>query len=82
MQWRQRLFDNVPVYNIKNKPVLRYKFGSVYMHMKSVCSQFYVQGNTDNVVRKFISLCFPTAFTAIIFYPVTPVLKTGFNGTS
>ena len=31
IQQRQSLFDNVPGYNIKNKPMLCYKFGSVYL---------------------------------------------------
>ena len=30
IQWRKSLFDTVLVYNNKNKPLLRYKFGSVY----------------------------------------------------
>ena len=32
IQWRKNLFDTVLVYNNKNKPMLRYKFGSVYLH--------------------------------------------------
>ena len=31
IQWRKSLFDTVLVYNNKNKPMLRYKFGSVYV---------------------------------------------------
>ena len=30
IQWKKSLFDTVLVYNNKNKPMLRYKFGSVY----------------------------------------------------
>ena len=30
IQWRKSLFDTILVYNNKNKPMLRYKFGSVY----------------------------------------------------
>ena len=30
IQWRKSLFDTFLVYNNKNKPMLRYKFGSVY----------------------------------------------------
>ena len=33
IQWRKSLFDTVLVYNNKNKPMLRYKFGSVYIKM-------------------------------------------------
>ena len=31
IQWRKSLFDTVIVYNNKNKPMLRYNFGSVYI---------------------------------------------------
>ena len=31
IQWKKSLFDTILVYNIKNKPMLRYKFGSVYI---------------------------------------------------
>ena len=31
IQWRKSLFDTVLGYNNKNKPLLRYKFGSVYV---------------------------------------------------
>ena len=34
IQWRKSLFDTVLVYNNKNKPMLRYKFGSVYDRIK------------------------------------------------
>ena len=30
IQWRKSLFDTVRAHNNKNKPMLRYKFGSVY----------------------------------------------------
>ena len=39
IQWRKRLFDTVLVYNNKNKPKLRYKFGSVYNDQELVQSQ-------------------------------------------
>ena len=47
IQWRKSLFDTVLVYNNKNKPMLRYKFGSVYMHLYVniylyVCMRIYV----------------------------------------
>ena len=31
IQWRKSLFDTVLVYNNKNKPMLHYNFGSVYI---------------------------------------------------
>ena len=31
IQWKKSLFDTVIVYNNKNKPMLRYNFGSVYV---------------------------------------------------
>ena len=33
IQWRKSLFDTILVYNNKNKPMLRYKFGSVYFYL-------------------------------------------------
>ena len=31
IQWRKSLFDTVLAFSNKNKPMLRYKFGSVYL---------------------------------------------------
>ena len=36
IQWRKSLFDTILVYNNKNKPMLRYKFGSVYNNQRTI----------------------------------------------
>ena len=40
IHWRKSLFDTVLVYNNKNKPLLRYKFGSVYFISKQIFKIF------------------------------------------
>ena len=41
IQWRKSLFDTVLVYNNKNKPMLHYKFGSVYGSLLSSSSKVF-----------------------------------------
>ena len=46
IQWRKSLFDTILVYNNKNKPMLRYKFGSVYYGV--------LKGQNDEVVNRLV----------------------------
>ena len=47
IQWRKSLFDTVIVYNNRNKPMLRYNFGSVYVMASQCCVKVPYNGGND-----------------------------------
>ena len=57
IQWRKNLFDTVIVYNNKNKPMLRYKFGSVYLIVSLFFSHLGFWSGNPFLIAPFPDLC-------------------------
>ena len=57
IQWRKSLFDTILVYNNKNKPMLHYKFGSVYigiLHINTV--KHCIRISTQIIKHYFVTI--------------------------
>ena len=75
IQWSQSLFDKIPVFNIKNKPMLRYKFGSVYYELMGPYSSHVVSEKQPECFlygfcmrRMIFSFCLRFRYFLLMFF--------------
>ena len=67
IQWRKSLFDTILVYNNKNKLMLRYKFGSVYLFEFIQVNNTHTISHRINMDQKE-NLCLAKLFFFFFFF--------------